>query len=101
MKKTVVRGLAVVGLFLIAAVSFRVLVPAAGFEPIGSCIDGDIDLNDPKPFAELKPSGAVVALAASGGGSRAAYLTAAVLRENAPQRRACGIWRAQERAQHT
>ena len=81
MKKTAVRGLAVVGLFLIAVVSFRVLVPAAGFEPIGSCIDGDIDLNDPKPFAELNPSGAVVALAASGGGSRAAYLTAAVLRE--------------------
>ena len=79
--KTVVRGLAAVGLIFVAVVTFRVLVPPAGFEPIGTCIDGDIDLNDPEPFAQLKPSETVVALAASGGGSRAAYLAAAVLRE--------------------
>ena len=81
MVRTLVRSFAVIAFILIAVVAVRVLVPVPGFEPIGSCIDGGIDLNDPKPFAQLKANGTVVGLAASGGGSRAAYLAAAVLRE--------------------
>jgi predicted acylesterase/phospholipase RssA len=49
--------------------------------PVGTCIEGAIDLNNPAPFAEARFSGTILGLAASGGGSRAAYLEAAVLRE--------------------
>lgn len=49
--------------------------------PIGRCIDGGIDLNNPIPFSRARFGGTVVGLAASGGGSRAAYLEAAILRE--------------------
>lgn len=49
--------------------------------PIGACLTGAIDLNEPKPFVKNDLSGNIVALAASGGGSRAAYLAAAILRE--------------------
>jgi len=51
------------------------------YEPIGQSIKGGIDLNDPKPFVRLEPGSTVIGLAASGGGSRAAYLAAAILRE--------------------
>jgi hypothetical protein len=49
--------------------------------PVGTCIEGAIDLNNPAPFAQARYSGTILGLAASGGGSRAAYLEAAVLRE--------------------
>ncbi len=49
--------------------------------PVGRCLQGDIDLDDPKPFVKNDLPSNIVAIAASGGGSRAAYLTAAVLRE--------------------
>lgn len=49
--------------------------------PIGQCLTGGINLNDPVPFTRARFAGTVVGLAASGGGSRAAYLQAAVLRE--------------------
>jgi predicted acylesterase/phospholipase RssA len=49
-------------------------------EPIGRCIKGGIDLND-LPFTQASFKGPIVGIASSGGGSRAAYLSAAVLRE--------------------
>lgn len=49
--------------------------------PVGRCLQGDIDLDDPKPFIKNDLPENVVAISASGGGSRAAYLAAAVLRE--------------------
>ncbi|AGK56906.1 patatin-like phospholipase family protein [Hyphomicrobium denitrificans 1NES1] len=49
--------------------------------PVGRCLRGDIDLDDPKPFVKTDLPATIVAIAASGGGSRAAYLSAAVLRE--------------------
>jgi predicted acylesterase/phospholipase RssA len=44
-------------------------------------MNGDIDLYDPKPFTYPPLNKVVVGLASSGGGSRAAYFTAAILRE--------------------
>ena len=55
--------------------------PIQNYGPIGSCLTRNLDLNDPVPFTRARFSGTVVGLAASGGGSRAAYLQAAVLRE--------------------
>jgi NTE family protein len=55
--------------------------PIRTLEPMGTCMKGDIDLNDPIPFKQARFGGTVVGVAASGGGSRAAYLSAAILRE--------------------
>jgi predicted acylesterase/phospholipase RssA len=83
--KGVLRGavwsLAVIGIAAVAVLGARWLRIVPLYEPIGECIKGDIDLNDPKPFVQLEPGVTVVGLAASGGGSRAAYLAAAILRE--------------------
>jgi predicted acylesterase/phospholipase RssA len=57
------------------------LGPMRTLEPMGVCLKGDINLDDPKPFVAADYGGLVVGIATSGGGSRAAYLTAAVLRE--------------------
>jgi predicted acylesterase/phospholipase RssA len=51
------------------------------YEPAGRCITLPIDVEHPDPFAKLKLDRTIVGVAASGGGSRAAYLTAAVLRQ--------------------
>ena len=83
--KGVLRGavwsFAVIGVAAIAVLGVRWLRIVPLYEPIGQCIKGGIDLNDPKPFVQLEPGNTVVGLAASGGGSRAAYLAAAILRE--------------------
>jgi len=55
--------------------------PLRTLEPMGRCIKGAIDLNNPVPFAQPRFGGAVLGIASSGGGSRSAYLSAAVLRE--------------------
>ncbi|HJU30326.1 MAG TPA: patatin-like phospholipase family protein [Hyphomicrobiaceae bacterium] len=55
--------------------------PIRTLEPVGRCITAGIDLNNPVPFAQPRFSGSVLGIASSGGGSRAAYLSAAVLRE--------------------
>jgi len=49
--------------------------------PLGRCLKGAINLDDPNPFAKADFSGNIVGLAVSGGGSRAAYLAAAILHE--------------------
>jgi len=82
--------------FMVAAaglVGFVCVVTLAGFisrnytslgrlyKPIGRCLHGVLDLNDPIPFSKLQPGKVTIGLAFSGGGSRAAYLAAAVLRE--------------------
>lgn len=75
---------------LIVAMALLVLVvwggrayfgPIRSQQAIGDCLSKEIDLNDPVPFVRNKFGGTVVGLAASGGGSRAAYLEAAILRE--------------------
>ena len=55
--------------------------PVRTLEPIGRCIKGAINLDNPVPFTQARFSGSVLGVAVSGGGSRAAYLSAAVLRE--------------------
>ena len=55
--------------------------PVHTLGPVGRCLAGGIDLNDPAPFTRARFGGSVVGLAASGGGSRAAYFEAAILRE--------------------
>ena len=51
------------------------------YQPIGQCIKGATAADDANQYLEFEPGGTVVGLAASGGGSRAAYLAAAILRE--------------------
>lgn len=65
--------------FVVAARTY--LGPVRTGAPVGHCLRGDIDLDDPKPFIKNNMTGNIVAISASGGGSRAAYLAAAVLRE--------------------
>jgi len=55
--------------------------PIHTFDPMGRCLKGAIDLNRPVPFTKVRFGGTVLGVASSGGGSRAAYLSAAVLRE--------------------
>lgn len=69
-------------LVVVGAVATRVYWgPFRTLGPIGRCLEDGIDLNDPKPFSRARFGGTVVGLAASGGGSRAAYFEAAILRE--------------------
>jgi hypothetical protein len=69
-------------LVLVALASVRLYYgPLRTLEPMGRCIKGAIDLNNPVPFAQPRFGGTVVGIASSGGASRAAYLSAAVLRE--------------------
>lgn len=51
------------------------------YKPVGHTLRGDLDLNDPVPFARVQLGRTMVGLSCSGGGSRAAYFTAAVLSE--------------------
>ena len=69
-------------LVLVAVAGVRLYYgPLRTLEPMGRCIKGAIDLNNPVPFAQPRFGGTVVGIASSGGGSRATYLSAAVLRE--------------------
>ncbi len=78
MLKGAVVSLAAIGVIAgaIFAARSQGLVPR--YAPIGSCLAKGAE---PQSFAEFNPSETAVGLAASGGGSRAAYLTAAVLAE--------------------
>ena len=79
MRRTaVVLALALLAVIIGAAVGIRV---TSSGEPAGRCIAGAIDLDRPVPFSKLTLGPMTVAVAVSGGGSRAAYLAAAVLRE--------------------
>lgn len=53
------------------------------FPPLGQCMprEGTPDIYNPGPYTPLELGPIAVGLAASGGGSRAAYLSAAILRE--------------------
>jgi predicted acylesterase/phospholipase RssA len=51
------------------------------YKPVGRPLNGALDLNNPVPFVRIQHSNVLVGLSCSGGGSRAAYLTAAVLSE--------------------
>lgn len=51
------------------------------YKPVGKCLQSALDLNDPVPFSKFQFANVEVGVAFSGGGSRAAYLAAAVLRE--------------------
>jgi predicted acylesterase/phospholipase RssA len=76
-----VWSFAVIGVGAIAVLGVRWLRLVPPYEPIGQCIKGGTAIDDPTPFERLDPGSTVVGLAASGGGSRAAYLAAAILRE--------------------
>jgi hypothetical protein len=73
--------LALLAVIVGAGIGIRILVPISPGEPIGRCVAGAIDLDRPVPFSKLTLGPTTVAIAVSGGGSRAAYLAAAVLRE--------------------
>jgi predicted acylesterase/phospholipase RssA len=79
--RSVVYGLAVIGVFAIAVTGVRWLRIVPPYEPIGQCVKGEAAADDTKRFEDLDPGPTFVGLAASGGGSRAAYLAAAILRE--------------------
>lgn len=69
-------------LCLVAIVGVRTYFgPIQTGKSLGHCLKGAVDLDDPKPFTKADFSGNVVGLAVSGGGSRAAYLAAAILHE--------------------
>ena len=76
------RPLLIAMLALAGVLAGRLIVgPISSRGPIGACYEGDVGPQSPGPFARANFSGTVVGLAASGGGSRAAYLEAAILRE--------------------
>jgi hypothetical protein len=78
------RAAVIVVLFAIVvggALGMRSVLPISPGEPAGRCVAGAIDLDHPVPFSKLTLGPKTVAVAVSGGGSRAAYLAAAVLRE--------------------
>jgi predicted acylesterase/phospholipase RssA len=83
--KGVLRGavwsFAVIGVAAVAVLGVRWLHLVPPYEPIGQCIKDSVAVDAPKRFEQLDPGATVVGLAASGGGSRAAYLAAAILRE--------------------
>jgi predicted acylesterase/phospholipase RssA len=79
--RSVFYGLAVIGVIAVTVTAARWLRVLPPYEPIGQCIKGGVAVDDPRPFERFDPGPTVVGLAASGGGSRAAYLAAAVLRE--------------------
>ena len=79
--KRLALAIAILGALAIGVGVLRVVDLASHTEFVGRCVAGAIDLNRPDPYAKLELDGTIVGLAASGGGSRAAYLTAAVLRE--------------------
>src|SRR5947209_19789605 len=69
-------------LVLVAVAGVRLYYgPLRTLEPMGRCIKGAIDLNNPIPFAQPRFGRTILGIASSGGGSRATYLSAAVLRE--------------------
>jgi predicted acylesterase/phospholipase RssA len=76
--KGLVASLAALALLTGATYTVRSLELVPRYGPIGRCV---AHADTSEAFSELKPSGTVVGLAASGGGSRAAYLAAAVLAE--------------------
>jgi hypothetical protein len=71
-------------LILVVVAGRLVWGPIRTLAPVGACLPTGqgIDLDNPFPYRRAAFSGTVVGLAASGGGSRAAYFEAAVLREN-------------------
>ena len=76
------RPLLIAMLAVAGVVAGRLTVGPISFRgPIGACFEGDVSPHTPGPFAQASFSGTVVGLAVSGGGSRAAYLEAAILRE--------------------
>lgn len=76
------RPLLIAMLAVAGLVAGRLTVgPISSRGPIGACFKGDMGPDSPGPFAQASFSGTIVGLSASGGGSRAAYLEAAILRE--------------------
>src|ERR1700730_7385594 len=51
------------------------------YKPVGRPLNGDLNLDNPVPFARVQHSDIQLGLSCSGGGSRAAYFTAAILTE--------------------
>jgi predicted acylesterase/phospholipase RssA len=71
-----------VGIVVAAVIGGAQLLPdRQPYPPLGGCAEGLVDVINRGPFSELDLDRTSVGLAASGGGSRAAYLAAAVLRE--------------------
>jgi predicted acylesterase/phospholipase RssA len=68
-------------LLVLVAVACSALPVTRYHEPVGHQNKSLTSREDPSPFVNSKLGSVVVGLACSGGGSRAAYLTAAILRE--------------------
>jgi len=75
------RATAIVLFICLGSVGARIYFgPMHTLEAMGACLKGDINLDDPLPFLQARYGGLTLGIASSGGGSRAAYLTAAVMR---------------------
>jgi len=68
-------------LFLLGFLSRNYTNLGTYYKPVGRPLKGDLDLNNPVPFTRIRLSNPSIGLTCSGGGSRAAYLTAAILSE--------------------
>jgi len=84
-RKSLLRILSVVAVAAILVLGIVAVRRFTGlgtyYKAVGAMIKYGVDLNDPKPFVKLQLGKTAFGLACSGGGSRAAYLTAAILRE--------------------
>jgi hypothetical protein len=78
----ILSGVAVAAILVLGVVAVRRFTGLGTYyKAVGAIIKYGVDLDDPKPFVKLRLGKTAFGLACSGGGSRAAYLTAAILRE--------------------
>ena len=78
----IILGVAVAAILVIVVVAVRRVTGLGNYyKAVGVFVRGGVDLNDPTPFVKLRLGKTAFGLACSGGGSRAAYLTAAIVRE--------------------
>jgi predicted acylesterase/phospholipase RssA len=68
-------------LFLLGLFSRNYTGLGTYYKPVGREFTGGLDLDNPVPFTRLQLDNPVIGLSCSGGGSRAAYFTAAILSE--------------------
>ncbi len=78
----IISAIAVAAILVIVVVAVRKFTGLGNYyKAVGASVRGVVDLNDPKPFVKLRLGRTAFGLSCSGGGSRAAYLTAAIVRE--------------------
>ena len=68
-------------LLLLGFISRNYTTLGKSYKPVGRPLNGGLNLDNPVPFARVQRSDIQIGLSCSGGGSRAAYFTAAILTE--------------------